>query len=116
MRFDKLLFRVLVSAVPGRKLDIEVAAIPARFNSGSFSTPQGIHIQSGSLLTADCISSDSQVVVCVYAETEEDIEAAISIAWEAARDRTATGLSVAQQLFGVAHGKPVIKRLPWVPG
>lgn len=65
------------------------------------------------LMRVESLGSSPDVLLRVYVHSESDVEQALSLAWDAARKKTAQALIHAEALFKTAHGKPVITRELW---
>lgn len=113
--FPTALFRVLLTGKTDSELMIEVVSIPAHQKRDAFVTAHGKRISVDSLLKPTSASTSNEVVMCVYAHSESDVDAAITVAWEAARKHTAQALADAKALFSTSHSKPTITRQAWSP-
>lgn len=111
--FNTLLFRVILSARKDGEFNIGVVSIPARQMANTFATAHGKRIKTESLMDVKAIGTGNEVLFCVYARGEADVEAATTLAWEAARAQTAQALAAAQARFKAAHSKPTITRKAW---
>lgn len=111
--FNTTLYRILLTGKAGNELLVDVVGIPAQKKGTIFVTAHGKRINEESLLKATSASTSNEVVMCVYAPSESDVEAAVTSAWMAARKQSAQALADAQALFTVTHGKPTITHKAW---
>lgn len=111
--FNTQVFRVILSARKDGEFTIGVVRIPARQTAKSYATAHGKRIKIESLMKVDAIGAGNEVLFCIYAQEEMDVEAAITLAWEAARRKTAQSLADAKARFQAAHSKPSITRKEW---
>jgi hypothetical protein len=112
--FNTELFRVFLTAGLNGEMTIEVVTIPARQGAKVFDTAHGKRIKVESLACLECVASSTGLLCWVYVQAPEDVDAAITLAWEAARKKTAQTLADAQACFTAAHSKPAITRSAWV--
>jgi hypothetical protein len=112
--FNTELFRVFLTAGLNGEMTIEVVTIPARKGTVVFDTAHGKRIKVEALGCVECVASSAGLLCWVYVHAPEDVDAAITLAWEAARNKTAQALAEAQACFTAAHSKPAITRSAWV--
>jgi hypothetical protein len=112
--FNTELFRVLLTAGVGGEMTIEVVTIPARKGVKVFDTAHGKRIKVEALTCLECVASSTGLLCWVYVHAPEDVDAAVTLAWDAARKKTAKTLADAQACFTAAHSKPSITRKAWV--
>lgn len=112
--FNTELFRVLLTARVKDEFTVEVVTIPARQTAKVFVTAHGKRIRIDSLKMVESFTTSSEVLCWVYVHDPEGVEAAITLAWDSARKKTAQALADAQACFTAAHSKPKITHSAWV--
>lgn len=111
--YDTQLHRVMLRATIDSEFNIEVVSIPATKKVKFFATAHGKRIKAESLMQVNAVGTAGELLICVYAHDAADVQAAITLAREAARTQTADALADAQALFKAAHSKPTITRNAW---